>query len=178
MYLGKTLPPPYAGNVTGPGYTPDNMLATGTTYYWQVIAKHNMCAGLPPTLAGGPIWSFTTSNMSLAVTAQSCAQTWCAPPPFPCLVIQDTITVKGTVCGPVGAYIVPGFDNVDCGGWYKNGLSCERQTASYPACTTFTFTASADFHGQTRTGDITLWDLHSNSVTKSWTVACPACTCN
>lgn len=61
VYLGTTSSPPkVASDVTSPTYTPSSALNTNTTYYWRVIAKHNMCTG-GPTLTAGPVWSFKTS---------------------------------------------------------------------------------------------------------------------
>ncbi len=55
VYFGTTSPPPLASsNISGGIFSP-GMLALGTTYYWQVVARDP--AGLQ---TAGPIWSFQT----------------------------------------------------------------------------------------------------------------------
>ena len=53
--FGAANPPPTAATwLTAPVFAPP-ALATGTTYYWQVIARSGSAA------ATGPVWSFTTA---------------------------------------------------------------------------------------------------------------------
>jgi uncharacterized protein (TIGR03437 family) len=53
LYLGTINPPPYWGTLTS--FTVVPTLVSGTTYYWQVVARN--ASGK----ATSPVWSFTTS---------------------------------------------------------------------------------------------------------------------
>jgi Putative binding domain, N-terminal len=60
--FGTTDPPLTTTNVATASWTP--MLAAGTTYYWQVIARNT--AGT----TAGPVWSFTTAASEPGVVVQ------------------------------------------------------------------------------------------------------------
>jgi hypothetical protein len=64
VYLGTTAPPPLVGSATATSYTPiPGSIATGTTYFWVVVAKN----------AGGtsssPTWKFKTKLAPAAPTS-------------------------------------------------------------------------------------------------------------
>ena len=142
------------------------ILANGTPYTFKVKT----------TVTLGPVWSFTTSAttpLSLKIRSADCSQTWSNCDAF--CSAQDTITLSGTACGSDGAYFSTGCgDTTNCGVWEGSGGSCDRGT-SQPECTNWTVTCSNDLHGQTKSGDITIYDLKSNSVNAHWTVTCPGC---
>ena len=58
VYLGTSSSPPFVANSAGTSYTP-NMLSTGTTYYWRVVAKNSAGSTTSPT------WWFTTQGIFL-----------------------------------------------------------------------------------------------------------------
>jgi alpha-tubulin suppressor-like RCC1 family protein/formylglycine-generating enzyme required for sulfatase activity len=64
VYLGYINPPilRVALNLSDPSYDPGTLLAN-TTYYWRVVARDSSGAE-----TNGPIWSFTTGNVSVGVT--------------------------------------------------------------------------------------------------------------
>jgi hypothetical protein len=184
VYFGASSPPPKVADVTVSSYTPSTTLSSNTTYYWQIIAMHNMCNLLPPTVIGGPIWSFTTGttggSLSISITSQSCAQTWgnCDPDVFCMCSSQYTMSYEGSVCGPVGSYVHIG-PGANCGLWHSNGGTCERQSSD-PSCTNWsisTLNNSGSAPGSTYTGSFTVYDLQSNSASTPYTVTCPHCTC-
>ncbi|HUR34208.1 MAG TPA: kelch repeat-containing protein [Vicinamibacterales bacterium] len=56
LSLGTTNPPPLvASGLTATTYRPASALASGTTYFWRVVAR-NSTGG-----TAGPVWSFTTA---------------------------------------------------------------------------------------------------------------------
>ncbi len=185
VYFGTAYPPPLVAEVTGPSYTPAS-LNRNTTYYWQIIAKHTMCDLLPPTVSGGPIWSFTTGTssegLSISLTTETCVQSWghCDPDVFCMCSAQYTMSYAGTVCGPVGSYLVlPQGEELDCGSWHSDGRACERQLSD-PSCTSWSVSilnSSGSAPGSTYSGDFTVYDLSSNSATSSYSVTCPHCQC-
>ncbi|OHD22876.1 MAG: hypothetical protein A2Y34_13275 [Spirochaetes bacterium GWC1_27_15] len=59
IYLGTTNPPNlFKANLTSATFTPTEVLASDTTYYWYIIAK-NSRTGQSLT---GPVWAFKTTN--------------------------------------------------------------------------------------------------------------------
>jgi hypothetical protein len=78
VYFGTSSKPPLAANVTGAAYNPGTLRAK-TTYYWQVVAKHDMCDSLNPTVAKGPVYSFTTENLSFDLPASLGSAQQCSP---------------------------------------------------------------------------------------------------
>ena len=68
VYFGSTSKPSLAATLDAPPYKP-GVLKAKTTYYWQVVSKHSMCNGLNPTVTKGPVWSFTTSNLTFDLPA-------------------------------------------------------------------------------------------------------------
>jgi hypothetical protein len=58
VYLGTVSPPPYWGTIAGTQCSPSG-LATGTVYYWMVIATNSSGS------AASTIWSFTTSGQTV-----------------------------------------------------------------------------------------------------------------
>ncbi|HQI82145.1 MAG TPA: fibronectin type III domain-containing protein [Deltaproteobacteria bacterium] len=185
VYFGTAYPPPKAAEVTVPSYTPP-ALNTNTTYYWQVIATHSMCNLLPPTLSGGPVWSFTTGTssegLSISLTSAGCAQTWghCDPDAFCYCTAQYTMSYAGTVCGPVGSYLLlPQGEDLDCGLWHSDGRSCIRESSD-PSCTSWSVSvlnSSGLAPGSTYSGDLTVYDLSGNSATVPYSFTCPYCQC-
>jgi hypothetical protein len=185
VYFGTADPPPLVAEVTVPSYTP-LALNRNTTYHWQIIAKHTMCDLLPPTVSGGPVWSFTTGTssegLSISLTSQSCVQTWghCDPDAFCYCTAQYTMSYAGTVCGPVGSYLLlPQGEGPNCGSWHSDGRGCERQSSD-PGCANWSISvlnSSGSAPGSTYSGDLTVYDLSSNSATASYSVTCPYCQC-
>ncbi len=62
VYLGTANPPSFVANIAGTNYS-SGTLASGATYYWQVVAKNG--AGT----AGSLTWSFTTQVPAPAAPA-------------------------------------------------------------------------------------------------------------
>ncbi len=184
VYFGTSNPPSKVTDVNLPTYTPSYALSPNTTYYWQIIATHEMCNLLPPTVSGGPVWSFrtgtTSGGLSISIASQGCAQTWgnCDPNAFCSCMAQYTMSYSGSVCGPVGSYVNIGV-GVNCGSWHASGSSCERQ-ASDPACTNWSYSVlnnSGLAPGSTYSGELTVYDLQSNSASATYSFTCPHCTC-
>ncbi|MCX6667865.1 MAG: PKD domain-containing protein [Euryarchaeota archaeon] len=63
VYFGTTNPPTtkVSANQVGITYDPGT-LSSGTTYYWQIVAKDNIIWDIGYT--SGPVWSFTTKTGS------------------------------------------------------------------------------------------------------------------
>jgi hypothetical protein len=139
VYFGTASPPPLIMNVPLPAsYKPATALNSNTTYYWQVIAEHDMCPLSPPTLAGGPVWSFKTTAstaLSLTVDSATCVQSSSCDPSGGCFL---TMSFAGSACGPVGA-LLSGATN--CGSWHTTGGGCKR-LASDPSCTDWSYSLS------------------------------------
>lgn len=179
VYFGTAYPPPLVAEVTVPSFTPA-ALSRNTTYHWQIIAKHTMCDLLPPTVSGGPVWSFTTGTssegLSISLTSESCVQTWCDPDPY--CSAQYTMSFAGSACGPVGSYLYLGPE-ASCGSWHSDGATCERQSSD-PACTTWSVSflnSSGSAPGSTYNGEFTVYDLSGNSASTPYSVTCPYCQC-
>ncbi|GAB1366915.1 hypothetical protein MASR1M36_17860 [Candidatus Cloacimonadaceae bacterium] len=71
LYWGTTTPPPYhsdLGLVTT--FQPESSLSMNTLYYWQIVPYN-----ANGDAAGCPIWSFTTHNGQVALTAPADAAT-------------------------------------------------------------------------------------------------------
>lgn len=56
MYLGTSSPPSFAGNTATNSFSPAT-LGTGTTYYWNVVAKNNVGSSVHSVT-----WSVQTST--------------------------------------------------------------------------------------------------------------------
>ncbi|HPI91898.1 MAG TPA: fibronectin type III domain-containing protein [Deltaproteobacteria bacterium] len=185
VYFGTEYPPPLVAEVTVSSYTP-SALSQNTTYYWQIISKHTMCDLLPPTVSGGPVWSFTTGTssegLSISITSASCAQTWgnCDPDAFCYCTAQYTMSWAGTVCGPVGSYLtLPQGEDLNCGLWHSDGRSCVRESSD-PSCSSWSVSvlnSSGSAPGSTYSGDLAVYDLSGNSATRSYSFICPYCQC-
>ncbi|HEY1206842.1 MAG TPA: NHL repeat-containing protein, partial [Bryobacteraceae bacterium] len=85
VYFGASSTPPMVGNTTDTNYAPGT-LSSGTTYYWQVVARN---AG---GTASSAIWSFTTTTGGPAVGLQFVPVTPCR--------IADTRNANGPFGGP------------------------------------------------------------------------------
>jgi hypothetical protein len=84
VYFGTSPTPPLLTNTTAISYS-TGVLALGTTYYWQVVAKNS--AGS----AGSAIWSFTTATSGFSMLH--------FVPVTPCR-IADTRNANGPFGGP------------------------------------------------------------------------------
>ncbi len=78
VYFGTTKSPPKVATLDTPSYAP-GALNPKTTYYWQVVAKHNICNGLSPSVSKGPVWSFTTSDLTFNLPASLGSAQQCSP---------------------------------------------------------------------------------------------------
>ena len=183
VYFGTTFPPPKVATVTANSYTPPTGLNPNTTYYWQIIAIHNTCNLLPPTVAGGPTWSFTTSSgssggqLSLTISSAKCEITSSNCTGCGCTGTLYTMSWTGSVSGPVGSYVVfGGSTSANCGSWQASGNSCSRDLASDPSSTSWSFSVlnnSGSAPGSTYSGEFTVYDLSSNSASASYSMTCP-----
>jgi fibronectin type 3 domain-containing protein len=184
VYFGTTFPPPkVAANVTVTSYSPATALNTNTTYYWEIIANHNMCNLLSPTLTAGPIWSFTTSSSTATVTVSSslCTIGSCD---F-CVTTCDCAearTYTGTACGAVGSSITADWPYIFMG-WTNNLQGWATRMAGDPECLSWkVIITESEMQGSADTpddtGTIHLYPAPEGTIIPALTTTCPMCTCH
>jgi hypothetical protein len=131
------------------------------------------------TVAAGFACAPPPSAVSVTIASSSCVQSWksCS---YGCSA-QYTMSLAGTVCGPLNAYVnVGGGGTADCGSWQQDVTTCQRLQASDPNCTSWSWhdlNTSGVAPGSTYHGDITVYDYNNNSDAASWSMTCPPCTC-
>ncbi|HVM62490.1 MAG TPA: leucine-rich repeat protein [Verrucomicrobiae bacterium] len=186
VYFGTANPPPHVSNVTVPSYSPST-LSANKTYYWQIIAVHNMCSSLSPITTEGPVWSFKTSSggAGVTVTSGTCTIQACDG----CITLCDcpeTITFKGTATGPVGTQITADWPYTFTGwtatvqGWAER-KSGDPETVSWTVVIGGSSDEVMEQPGTAQTydgtGSLNLYPPSGGTITPTLTANCPLCQC-